>query len=156
MIRCLRKPTPTLRPAMRRGVPVAIDIASFPQLPVVGRAGGEARPAGAAGDPEAVRFCRLLRDPPPDRRHHPGLGPARLPLPGIGAKVRIVRGLEVELEFDESQYVGTGVFLFASVLERFFALYASINSFTELVMRTRQREGIVKRWRPRAAEQIVL
>ena len=51
------------------------------------------------------------------------------------------RGIEVTVEFDEEQYVGTGVYLFASVLERFLGLYASLNSFTQLVARTRQREG---------------
>ena len=39
------------------------------------------------------------------------------------------RGRRVEIEFDEEQFTGGGVFLFASVLERFLGLYASINSF---------------------------
>jgi type VI secretion system protein ImpG len=67
-----------------------------------------------------------------------------------------VRGLETTIEFDEEQYVGSGVFLFASVLERFLGLYASINSFNQLVAKTRQREGILKRWAPRTGEQILL
>jgi type VI secretion system protein ImpG len=46
--------------------------------------------------------------------------------------------------------------LFASVLERFFALYASVNSFTKLVYRTKQSGGEVKRWPPRAGEQPVV
>ena len=50
------------------------------------------------------------------------------------------RGVEVTIEFDEEQYVGSGVFLFASVLERFLGLYASLNSFTQLIAFTRQRE----------------
>jgi len=45
----------------------------------------------------------------------------------------IARGVEVALELDEEKYLGTGMLLFASVLERFFALYASVNSFTQLV-----------------------
>ena len=62
-------------------------------------------------------------------------------------------GWEVTVvELDEEKYVGVGAFLFASVLERFFALYASINSFTALKYRTRQT-GDVKRWPPRAGEQ---
>ncbi|MHC5544114.1 type VI secretion system baseplate subunit TssF, partial [Singulisphaera rosea] len=72
----------------------------------------------------------------------------------IGGAVCV--GVEVELEFDESQYVGGGVFLMASVLERFLGLYASINSFTRLVARTRQREGILKQWPPRAGERTLL
>lgn len=66
------------------------------------------------------------------------------------------RGIEVTVEFDEEKYVGSGVFLFASVLERFLGLYASLNSFTQLVATTRQREEPLKRWPPRAGEQILL
>jgi type VI secretion system protein ImpG len=36
------------------------------------------------------------------------------------------------------------VFLFGAVLERFFAKYASINSFTETVLRTLQRGEIMR------------
>jgi type VI secretion system protein ImpG len=66
------------------------------------------------------------------------------------------RGLEVTLEFDEEKYIGTGVFLFAAVLERFLGLYANVNSFCQLVARVRQREGILRRWAPRAGEQVLL
>jgi type VI secretion system protein ImpG len=66
------------------------------------------------------------------------------------------RGLEVTLEFDEEKYIGTGVFLVASVLERFLGLYANINSFCQLVARVRQREGVLRRWAPRAGEQVLL
>jgi type VI secretion system protein ImpG len=66
------------------------------------------------------------------------------------------RGTEVTLTFDESAYVGGGAFLLASVLDRFFALYASINSFTQLVIRSQQREGEWKRWPAMAGEQMVL
>jgi type VI secretion system protein ImpG len=68
----------------------------------------------------------------------------------------LCRGLEVTLEFDEEKYVGTGVFLFASVLERFLGLYASVNSFCQTVARVRQREGILRRWPPRAGDQILM
>jgi type VI secretion system protein ImpG len=67
-----------------------------------------------------------------------------------------VRGTETTLEFDENQYVGGGVFLFASVIERFLALYASMNSFSQLVAKIKQREGYLKRWSPRAGARILL
>jgi len=70
--------------------------------------------------------------------------------------IAFCRGLDVELEFDESQYVGSGVYLLAAVLERFFALYSAINSFSRLTVRTRQRTGILKRWPVRIGEQRVL
>ena len=57
-------------------------------------------------------------------------------------------GIEIVLELDELAYQGTSAFLFASVLERFFARHAAINSFTQLSLRTPQR-GEVMRWPPR-------
>jgi type VI secretion system protein ImpG len=44
----------------------------------------------------------------------------------------------VTVEFDEQKYVAPRV-PFACVLERFLGLYVSINSFTRMVARTRQR-----------------
>jgi type VI secretion system protein ImpG len=58
-----------------------------------------------------------------------------------------VRGIEIKIDFDESQYEGTGVYVLGSVLERFFRKYVSINSFTETVLTTQQR-GEIARWRP--------
>ena len=58
-----------------------------------------------------------------------------------------VRGLEITLEFDESFFEGTSVYLIGSVLERFFRKYVTINSFTETVLVTQQR-GEIARWRP--------
>ena len=66
------------------------------------------------------------------------------------------RGTEITLEFDERAYVGSSAFLFASVLNHFFALYASVNSFTQLTITSTQREGIWKRWPPMAGGQAVL
>jgi len=57
-------------------------------------------------------------------------------------------GIELVLELDELAYQGSSAFLFASVLERFFARHAAINSFTQLTLRTLQR-GEVMRWPPR-------
>ena len=69
--------------------------------------------------------------------------------------VAFCRGLDVELEFDEEQYAGSGVFLLASVLERFFGLYSALNSYSRLTARTRRR-GVLKRWPARIGEQRVL
>ncbi len=62
------------------------------------------------------------------------------------------RGIETTIEFDETKYVGTSMYLFAAVLERFFGLYVSMNSFSQLVARVKQRDGELKRWPPRAGE----
>lgn len=66
------------------------------------------------------------------------------------------RGVEVTVTLDEDRYVGTGAYLFASVLERFLGMYATLNSFTQLVARTRQGEGLLKRWPPRSGEQTLI
>lgn len=66
------------------------------------------------------------------------------------------RGVEVTVEFDETKYIGSGVFLFASVLERFFALYSSLNSFSQLIAVTKQRKEPLNRWAPRTGDQILL
>lgn len=66
------------------------------------------------------------------------------------------RGHEITLRFNNDMYVGGSAFVLASVLNRFFALYTSVNSFTQLVIRSNQRKGEWKRWQPMAGEQIVL
>jgi type VI secretion system protein ImpG len=77
---------------------------------------------------------------------------------GGGAASGFAKGVEVTIEFDEEKYAGTGVgvYLFACMLERFLGLYASVNSFTQLIGKTKQREGYFKKWPPRAAELPIL
>ncbi len=66
-----------------------------------------------------------------------------------------LRGTEITLTFDESVYAGSSAFLFASVLNYYLALYASTNSFTQLRIRSMQREGEWKRWPPMAGAKVV-
>ncbi len=75
---------------------------------------------------------------------------------GTDAWRGFLRGTEVTLVFDESAYVGTNAFVFASVLRHFLALYASVNSFTQLIARSTTRETIWKQWPPLAGEQTLL
>lgn len=44
------------------------------------------------------------------------------------------RGMEITLTFDADRTADGGLYLFGSVLSRFFGLYAAVNSFTELVI----------------------
>ncbi|TWT32839.1 type VI secretion system baseplate subunit TssF [Blastopirellula retiformator] len=74
---------------------------------------------------------------------------------GSSLKGGFCRGLEIRLELDDQKYHGIGAYLFASVLERFFGLYVNINSFTQLVAVTQQR-GVLKRFEPRAGEAMLL
>lgn len=153
-IRCLKKPTPTLRPPLRNGAQwQLISHLSLNYLSL----------AEQQGAPQALQQLLKLynfTDSPAVERQIEGIArtDARPVFRSIGSTLlpAVVRGVEVSIEFDERQYVGSGVFLFASVLERFLALYASINSFSQTVLYTRQREGVVKRWPPRAGEQILL
>lgn len=55
-----------------------------------------------------------------------------------------VRGLEIDIEFDDSFYEGASAFLLGAVLDRFLQRYVTINSFVETVLRSRQRGEI---WR---------
>ena len=70
--------------------------------------------------------------------------------------ISFARGSAVEIELDEDQFVGGGVYLFASVLENFLGLYVSMNSFCELTARTVQRKEVLKRWQPRAGQRILV
>ena len=64
--------------------------------------------------------------------------------------VSFARGHRVKIDFDEEQYAGGGVYMFASVLERFLGLYASLNSFCILAARSEQRKEMLREWPPRA------
>jgi type VI secretion system protein ImpG len=72
-------------------------------------------------------------------------------LPGRGP-ITFGRGLEVRVTCDESAFEGTGIFLLGAILERFFARYVSINSFTETVINSITR-GEVMRWPARLGQR---
>lgn len=69
---------------------------------------------------------------------------------GRAPRQAFVRGTEIELTFDENQYVGSGVYLMACMLDRFFGLYCTANSYTRLSVRTTQREDVMVRFAPRS------
>ncbi len=69
------------------------------------------------------------------------------------------RGTEVSLVFDDNAHLGSGAFLLASVLQRFFGLYASINSFVKMVIRRRSqhdKDELWKEWEPVGGDQKLL
>ncbi len=70
--------------------------------------------------------------------------------------ISFARGLKIEMELDEEQFVGAGAYLFASVVERFLALYVTMNSFSQLTVRTKQRKEVLGAWPPRTGQQILL
>jgi type VI secretion system protein ImpG len=161
-VRCLRTPTAPLRPRLKRGAYWGlISHLSLNHLsladPVEGRlALQEILRLYDFSDPEAGQqqlsdVTRQLIGGITGLRSRRVVGRIKDEL-----STGFCRGIELTLELDEQKYVGTGVYLFASVLERFFGLYASINSFSQLIAKTSQSESYFKKWPPRTAEQQLL
>lgn len=68
----------------------------------------------------------------------------------------VMRGLSLSMAVDESHFAGLGdLYLFCSVVDRFLALYASINTFTQLEV-LNARTGEVLRWKPRIGRKPLL
>jgi type VI secretion system protein ImpG len=65
------------------------------------------------------------------------------------------RGTAVTVELNEDNYVGVGAYLFGTILERFYALYASLNSYTRFTLKTKQRD-VVASWPARAGEKVLV
>lgn len=161
-VRCLRTPTAPLRPGLRRGAHWAL-VSHLTLNHLSLSDAQEGRQAlqqilqlydfsdAQAGQQQLAEVTRQLVEGIVSLSSRRVVGR----IGGEGG-AEFCRGLEVTLELDEELYVGTGLYLFASVLERFLALYASINSFSQLAIKTRQREGFLKKWPPRAGEQTIL
>lgn len=168
-VRCLKSPTAPLRPPGQQGAywrllsHLNLNHLSITD-PEEGRAAlqeilrlydfsdpdaGQARGAAVKQIVEgitAVSSRRVVRWLKPEAAEKKG------PRPAGG----FARGIELAVEVDEQKFVGTGTYLFACVLERFLGLYASINSFTQLVAKTKQGDGPFKTWPPRAGERSIL
>ncbi|MCA9311357.1 MAG: type VI secretion system baseplate subunit TssF [Phycisphaerales bacterium] len=65
------------------------------------------------------------------------------------------RGVGIQLTLDEDGFRGTGHFALASVLDRFFAQYVSINSLTETTLCTKQSNQ-VRTWPARSGRRWTL
>ncbi|ALM53990.1 type VI secretion system baseplate subunit TssF [Halomonas huangheensis] len=147
-IRCLRKPTTAVRPPLGKGlIWRLISHLSLNHLSMVSR-GREALLEMLAlynyRDTEAARrqikgITAIDSEPTMTRIGHP--------------RPAFVRGLGITLELDEQQFIGSGIYLFGMVLDHFLAQYCSINSFTQLTLRSRQREKDVVTWPPRTGTQ---
>jgi type VI secretion system protein ImpG len=154
-VRCLTKPTETIRPPQRKALQWRlISHLNLNYLSIVN---------SENGTPEALQEILQLynfQDSEVTRKQILGITniASRKVVKQIGGHIGagFVRGLETTLTFDEDEFVGSGWFLFACVLERFLGLYASLNSFNQVVLRTEQREAIVKQFPPRTGEQILL
>lgn len=74
----------------------------------------------------------------------------------VDGMVSLCRGTQIDLELDPVMLAGTSPLMFASVMERFFGLYGSINSFTKLTVTLNGKDGEFKRWPPRAGEKALI
>jgi type VI secretion system protein ImpG len=75
---------------------------------------------------------------------HVSYSPVVRRIPMVGP-ISYGRGLEIALTVDDASFEGAGVVALGSVLERFFARYVSLNSFTQMRLQTTAR-GAVKTW----------
>jgi type VI secretion system protein ImpG len=66
------------------------------------------------------------------------------------------RGTRIEMDLDESHFVGGGAYLFSAVIDRFLGLYVSMNSFSQLSVRTNSRKEVLGEWPPRTGSQVVM
>ena len=138
---------------MQRGAWRLISHLSLGHLSVTGGA------EGAAALKEILRLYDL-RDTADTRAAMEALlavnarpGTARVPGSRLGA---FCRGLDVELEFEPRAFQGAGLYLLSSVLERFLALHASINSFVRTTVRLRGKPEPELRFPPRAGARALL
>lgn len=153
-IRCLTPFTPTLRPALHRGTLWRlISHLSLNHLSLVDSEHGA----------EALREILKLydfADSAETRRMIEGVLSVRgrrvVGRVAGGAASGFCRGFEVTVHFDEERFSGSGVYLLAAVLERFLGLYASLNSFSQVVATTNKRQEVMCRWPPRAGEKTLL
>jgi type VI secretion system protein ImpG len=68
-------------------------------------------------------------------------------LPSNSGPLAFGRGLEVNVQIDELAFEGGSGYTLGSVLDRYFARHASVNSFTETVLSSETR-GEINRWVP--------
>jgi len=148
---CLTPPRPTLRPAMKRGVLWRlISHLSLNHLSLTDN------------DEQAHALREILKlydftDSAETRKTIDGILSVRgRRVVGRVGGGSFCRGVEVTLRFDEERFSGSGLFLFASVLERFLGLYCTVNSFSKLIALTKGGEGELRRWPPRAGEKVLM
>ncbi len=160
-VRCLRAPTPALRPRSRKGAHwKLISHLSLNHLsltdPVEGRAAlQEVLRLYDFSDPQSGMQLAAVNEQMIDGVLSVSSRPV-VRRTGAPTSSGFARGVEVTIEFDEQKYVGAGLYLFACVLERFLGLYVSVNSFSQLSAVTRQGQVVLRDRPPRAGEQPLL
>lgn len=149
-VRCLTPPTPTRRPPRKHGaVWRLISHLSVNHLSLI---------EGDKGAHALIELLKLydLNDTPETRELIESI--LSIDSRRVIGRTRdgVCRGVEVQLEFRAEQFSENGLFVFASVLERFLASYCSLNSFSQLAISVRGREGVLRRWQPRSGTRVLL
>jgi type VI secretion system protein ImpG len=148
----LRKPTPTLRPPMGRdALWRLISHLALNYLSIVEE--------GKEALQEVLRLYNFSDSADLDKQISGIVGvSSKRHFARINSEsgIAFARGTQVQIEFDEEDYAGGGVYLFAAVIDHFLGLYASLNSFSQLVVKTRQRREVLKEWPPRAGQAILM
>lgn len=147
-IMCLVKPTPTRRPAL--GAALQWRLISHLALNYL---------SVSEGGEDALRELLKLYDfddSPATRQQINGIVSLKSAYVTRRIGQTFCRGLQVTIGFDEDKYVGSGLYLFASILERFLAQYVSINSFSQMIGKTLQRKEPLHVWPPRNGNRILL
>ncbi|MFG6469322.1 type VI secretion system baseplate subunit TssF [Roseateles sp. BYS87W] len=67
-----------------------------------------------------------------------------------------VRGVNLRLQVDREAFVGSGLHLFAQLLEQFFGLYVQVNSFTQLTLLCHRTGEVLVTGRRLSGEQELL
>lgn len=68
----------------------------------------------------------------------------------------IVRGVDIDVVFDPEKISDHSLFLFSAVLDRFFGIYVSLNSFTRLTTSIRGQPESVRQWPARSGSRPLL
>ncbi|GAB59040.1 type VI secretion system baseplate subunit TssF [Rheinheimera nanhaiensis] len=71
-------------------------------------------------------------------------------------RTAVCSGSEILLEFTQASYAGSGIYFFASVLDVFFAQYATVNSYTRLSVKLKEHEQLYHRWPARCGTKVLL
>ena len=74
----------------------------------------------------------------------------------IEGRIAVCHGTQIDVLLDPDRLSGTSAFLFAKALEEFFAVYASVNSFTRTVVRLKHRDAPLLEGGIRAGERQLL
>ena len=152
-IHCITPPTSTLRPPLRnRAYWRLMSHLNLNHLSLTGDEDGDAlKEILRLYDFRNADSTRKMIDSIRRVSVKPIMAPIK-----VGKGTAMCRGTQVEMEFDPRLVASGSAYLFASVLERFLALYCSLNSFTRLIARISDSEGELKRWPPRAGEKALL